>query len=99
MKPHSAAWCQCNSRTPPALRRMFTPEMESAIWKIADVGRGRDKGFWELPRERGILRSRVDGAARIALGVDDALGRLIRVAEARGARTWCESADGCGRAC
>jgi hypothetical protein len=52
-----------------------------------------------LPLEGGILRSRVDGATRIALGVDDALGRLIRVAEARGARTRCENADADGRAC
>ena len=30
---HSAARCQCSSRMPPASSRMFTPEIELAIWK------------------------------------------------------------------
>src|ERR1700746_512506 len=32
MYAHSAAWCQCNSRMPPAVSRIFTPVM---VWEIA----------------------------------------------------------------
>src|ERR1700693_4438917 len=37
MYAHSAAWCQCNSRTPPAVSRIFTPEMVFEIGKSACV--------------------------------------------------------------
>src|SRR4029077_890696 len=37
MYAHSAAWCQCNSRMPPAVSRIFTPEMVFEIGKSACV--------------------------------------------------------------
>src|SRR4030088_631473 len=37
MYAHSAAWCQCNSRTPPAVSRIFTPAMVFEIGKSACV--------------------------------------------------------------
>src|ERR1700704_5461608 len=37
MYAHSAAWCQCNSRMPPAVSRIFTPVMVFEIGKSACV--------------------------------------------------------------
>src|SRR4029077_5158582 len=46
MYAHSAAWCQCNSRTPPGLSRMFTPEMVVEIGKSACVTCRAQPPFW-----------------------------------------------------
>ena len=37
MIAHSAAWCQCSSRIPPATRRMFTPAISLEIGKSSIV--------------------------------------------------------------
>ena len=77
-----------------AARRVV--ERSPELRKASHIGRGRGEGRSELPRQRRVLRSRIDGATRVALRVYDALGRLVRVAEARGACTRCESADASG---
>src|SRR6267378_6584961 len=46
MYAHSAAWCQCNSRTPPAVSRIFTPAMVVEIGKSACVTCRAQPPFW-----------------------------------------------------
>jgi hypothetical protein len=43
--------------------------------KVSHVGRGRRERLWKLPCWGMVLRSRIDGAARVALRVYDALRR------------------------
>src|SRR5271168_4456395 len=61
MKPHSAAWCQCNSRMPPALRRMFTPEMEVETWKSSWVTCRAQPPSW---MRRGALLNEAQNSGR-----------------------------------
>src|SRR5882724_998920 len=46
MYAHSAAWCQCNSRMPPAVSRIFTPVMLVEIAKSAWVTCRAQPPFW-----------------------------------------------------
>src|SRR4051794_15906192 len=46
MIAHSAAWCQCNSLMPPAVRRMLTPVMVSEIAKSFCVTSRAQPPFW-----------------------------------------------------
>src|SRR6266513_4702001 len=48
MIAHSAAWCQCNSLMPPAVRRMLTPVMVSEIAKSFCVTWRAQPPFWTL---------------------------------------------------
>ncbi len=67
---------------------------------VAHVGRGRREGVGKLRGERGVLRTRISGARRIAGGVDCALRRHVRVAVGLGGcrpRRGCHRAGGCGR--
>ena len=79
-----------------AARRIV--ERGPELRKVSDISRGRGERPRELPGQRRVPRSRIDGTARVALRVYDALGRLVRVAEARGACTRCESTQAGSRA-
>src|SRR3984893_16032567 len=46
MFAHSPAWCQCNSLTPPAVSRIFTPAMVFEIGKSACVTCRAQPPFW-----------------------------------------------------
>src|ERR1700682_5959134 len=46
MIAHSAAWCQCNSRMPPAVSRMLTPEIVFEIAKSSCVTWRAQPPFW-----------------------------------------------------
>src|SRR5712672_1368419 len=46
MIAHSAAWCQCNSLMPPAVKRMLTPAIVFEIAKSAWVTWRAQPPFW-----------------------------------------------------
>src|SRR5262245_6466503 len=46
MIAHSAAWCQCSSRMPPADRRMLTPAISFEMAKSATVTWRAQPPFW-----------------------------------------------------
>src|SRR3954447_25683870 len=46
MMAHSAAWCQGNSRIPPAVKRMLTPEISLEMAKSATVTCRAHPPFW-----------------------------------------------------
>src|SRR5882757_9387565 len=46
MIAHSAAWCQCSSRMPPAVKRMLTPVIVSEIAKSFCVTWRAQPPFW-----------------------------------------------------
>src|SRR5712672_3999321 len=46
MIAHSAAWCQCNSLMPPAVKRMLTPAIVFEIAKSACVTWRAQPPFW-----------------------------------------------------
>src|SRR6201988_2576454 len=46
MIAHSAAWCQCNSLMPPAVRRMLTPVIVFEIAKSSCVTWRAQPPFW-----------------------------------------------------
>src|SRR2546423_15309814 len=46
MIAHSAAWCQCNSLMPPAVKRMLTPVIVFEIAKSACVTWRAQPPFW-----------------------------------------------------
>src|SRR6202000_2852064 len=46
MIAHSAAWCQCSSRMPPAVRRMLTPEISFEMAKSSTVTWRAQPPFW-----------------------------------------------------
>src|SRR5579862_3040558 len=84
MKAHSAAVCQCSSRTPPAVRRMSTPAMlletgssrtvtsrdQPAVQALV----GKRKGIFEGWNTAGIGSRRIEGrlVLRVELGIGGA---------------------------
>src|SRR6201987_6344145 len=46
MMAHSAPWCQCSSRMPPAVRRMLTPEISLETAKSSTVTWRAQPPFW-----------------------------------------------------
>src|ERR1700677_3823730 len=65
-------------------------ERSPELREVPYVCCGRGERLRKLPGKCRVLRSRVDGAARVALCVHDALGRLVRITERR------REGGGCG---
>src|SRR2546425_4328788 len=87
MIAHSAAWCQCNSLMPPAVKRMLTPVIVFEMAKSACVTCRAQPPFWM--RFGALLKDAqsIGMPPTSVAGGGFALGKMLPLASRFGARS------------